>query len=107
MHDMNTHPIFTIAFVFTLPPTPTPVPTLTPTPTAVKACGAAGRAEDALSLLDTIRTGGGGEGGGAVRPDVFCFNVCIGACVKGGLYERALDLLGEMRAEGVVPDVVR
>ena len=71
---------------------------------SVKACGAADQAEEALALLDVMRKGGEE---GAVRPDAFCFNVCISACMKGGLHDRAKVLLGEMRSEGVMPDVVR
>lgn len=61
----------------------------------------ANQAEDAIALLDAMRRGT------AVRPDVFCYNVCIGACGKVGSYERALSLLGEMRVDGITPDVVR
>lgn len=69
----------------------------------VRACGAAGRPEDALELLDVMRD----EPEGGVRPDTFCFNVCISAVGKAGLHEKALSLLREMRSEGVKPDVFR
>ena len=89
---------------------------------AVRACRAAGQAEEALSLLEAMRREKPAAGAGAVaeaeaeagvnlspvlRPDAFCFNICIDACAKGGLHERALALLGEMRLDGVAPDVVR
>lgn len=85
----------------------------------VRACRAAGRTEEALSLLETMRRsakgererGGDAESGeakaSALRPDAFCFNICIDACAKGRLHERARALLGVMRSDGVAPDVIR
>lgn len=71
----------------------------------VRACGAAGKAEEALSLLDSMLEKKNGEGG--LQPDAFCFNVCISAADKAGLYEKAMSLLTEMQSAGVKPDVVR
>ncbi|CAM9860481.1 unnamed protein product, partial [Ectocarpus sp. 12 AP-2014] len=86
---------------------------------AMRACRAAGRTEEALSLLETMRRSARGErerGSDAesgeeaklasLRPDAFCFNICIDACAKGRLHEKAKALLGVMRSDGVAPDVV-
>lgn len=80
----------------------------------MKACAVADQANHALALLSSMR---GKEVGtvpvlrpgwpAEVRPDAFCFNVCISACAKAGMANRALVLLSEMRSEGVLPDVVR
>lgn len=55
--------------------------------------------------------GGDAESGEAkassLRPDAFCFNICIDACAKGRLHEKARALLGVMRSDGVAPDVIR
>lgn len=41
----------------------------------------------------------------AIRPDVFTFSTAITACANAGQRRRALALLEDMRAEGVVPNV--
>merc|ERR1711865_370939 len=41
-----------------------------------------------------------------VQPNVISFNAAISACEKGGKWERALELLQEMRQSGVQPDVI-
>lgn len=79
----------------------------------VKACAVADQAEKALALLSAMRGKELGTVAAAttvapeVRPDAFCFNVCISACAKAGMPDRALALLSEMRSDGVLPDVVR
>ena len=43
--------------------------------------------------------------GGEVAPNLICYNAGISACGEGWAWERALGLLGEMRARGVPPAV--
>lgn len=83
----------------------------------MRACGRAGRAHDAILLLESMKAearerrekfdGRAPAGDGVVGPDAFCYNVCISAAEKGGLYDRASSLLEEMRSEGIKPDVYR
>jgi pentatricopeptide repeat protein len=48
---------------------------------------------------------GGGAGDGGVEPEVITCSAAISACEKGGQWEKVLQLLEEMRAKGVKPDV--
>lgn len=40
------------------------------------------------------------------EPDSFTYNSMISSCVKGGEGKRALDILEEMRIQGLVPYVI-
>lgn len=42
---------------------------------------------------------------GLLRPDAGSFVAAIGACAAGGLWQRAISLLGEMLQDGIVPTV--
>jgi len=45
-------------------------------------------------------------GAGAVQPTLQLYTVAMRLCNKGGLWERALGLMAEMRAAGVAPNVI-
>lgn len=51
------------------------------------------RWREALATLDRMRSTG-------IPPDVYSFNSAISACGRGGMCQRALDLLAEMEYEG-------
>jgi pentatricopeptide repeat domain-containing protein 1 len=57
-----------------------------------------------------IREGAAVAGGDAqakgLEPDVITYNATTSACKKGGQWEKALQLLEEMRAKGLEPDVI-
>ena len=66
-----------------------------------KSIGSLGRASkvvQALECLKEMRHKG-------LKPNTITYNAAISACEKGQRWERALDLLGEMR-RGVAPDVI-
>jgi pentatricopeptide repeat protein len=60
----------------------------------VAAHSLAGDAPEALRVRARMQRAGG-------RPGVHLYNALIAACERGGLYERALDLLRSMRRDGV------
>ncbi|CAN0110586.1 unnamed protein product, partial [Ectocarpus sp. 12 AP-2014] len=66
--------------------------------TAMKAVGAAGQWEIAVSLLVELRELEG------VSPDVYVYTAAISACSTAGRWEEALDLEGEMRRRGIKPN---
>eukprot|EP00903_Cladosiphon_okamuranus_P022059 g20286.t1 len=66
---------------------------------AVGAFAKAGRWEDALGVLGTMRERG-------VRPNEFTYNQAISACGNGGAWQWAVYLLKAMPTVGLLPDVV-
>jgi pentatricopeptide repeat protein len=42
-----------------------------------------------------------------LAPELITYNAAISACEKGALWRRALELLDQMRARGLEPDVIR
>eukprot|EP00903_Cladosiphon_okamuranus_P011015 g10404.t1 len=65
---------------------------------AMKAVGAAGQWEVAVSLLGELRELEG------VAPDVYVYTTAIAACSTAGRWEEALSLEGEMRRNGIKPN---
>ena len=61
----------------------------------IAACGKAGQADLALSLLSAMRTAG-------VEPNVVVYNAALNACDKSGRPEQALALLDEIKSSGSV-----
>ena len=65
---------------------------------AMWASGRAGETDVALGILDRMRERG-------VAADAHAYSAALGACRKGGRWQRACDLLGEMREiDGVEPN---
>ena len=56
--------------------------------------------EQAVELLRSSKSKYG------VDPDVITYNAAISACEKGWQWERALELLEEMKSSGIEPDVI-
>ncbi|WP_390623066.1 hypothetical protein ACEQUB_p00817 (plasmid) [Ralstonia syzygii] len=61
----------------------------------ISACEAAGRADEALALLDEFKAMGGDDP--VMRPNVVTYSAAISACEKAGWADEALALLGELK----------
>ncbi|BEU73771.1 hypothetical protein MAFF211271_33260 (plasmid) [Ralstonia syzygii subsp. indonesiensis] len=61
----------------------------------ISACEAAGRADEALALLDAFKAMGGDDP--VMRPNVVTYSAAISACEKAGWADEALALLGELK----------
>lgn len=55
------------------------------------AVASSGRWEEALALLDVMRSE-------SVPPDHFAFGAAVNACAKGGQWQRAVELLDQVRS---------
>mmetsp|Transcript_15637 Transcript_15637/g.33842 ORF Transcript_15637/g.33842 Transcript_15637/m.33842 type:complete len:1028 (-) Transcript_15637:2196-5279(-) len=66
---------------------------------AISACASAGRWEEALDLLATMK-----KGGPKTRPNKITYTAAISACGRAGEYEHALRLFEDMRNDGIAAD---
>lgn len=68
---------------------------------AISCCGAEGRWEEALELMDRMR-----KGGPRTRPNRVAYTAAISACGRSGEYTNALRLFRDMKDEGLAADIV-
>jgi len=72
---------------------------------AISACARAPgghRWQDGIRLLDEMRSSTGPD----CAPDVMAYTAAIAGCSEAGEYATAMSLIGEMRREGIRPNVV-
>lgn len=68
---------------------------------AISCCGAEGRWEEALHLIELMQ-----QGGPRTRPNKIAYTAAIASCGKAGQVEHALRLFRQMREEGFAADRV-
>jgi pentatricopeptide repeat protein len=66
---------------------------------AISCCGAEGRWEEALELMEQMR-----QGGARTRPNKVSYTAAITACGRAGKAEDAIRLFRIMKKEGLSPD---
>lgn len=68
---------------------------------AISCCGAEGRWEEALQLLDRME-----DGGPRTRPNKIAYSAAISSCGKAGQVDHAIRLFRQMRDQGISADRV-
>ena len=69
---------------------------------AINACGAAGRWEEAVDLIQAMKE----DGNRGNRPNKVTYTSAIVACGNSGQWDAAFDLFNEMKQDGIQPDLV-
>mmetsp|Transcript_9130 Transcript_9130/g.18876 ORF Transcript_9130/g.18876 Transcript_9130/m.18876 type:complete len:596 (-) Transcript_9130:525-2312(-) len=69
---------------------------------AISTCGAAGRWEEAMHLINTMKA----DGDRGIKPNRFAYTSAITACGNSGEWEPALKLFNDMKLDGLQPDLV-
>eukprot|EP00980_Cylindrotheca_fusiformis_P013676 scaffold3515_cov126-Cylindrotheca_fusiformis.AAC.25 len=68
---------------------------------AISCCGAEGRWEEALKLIEVMK-----QGGPRTRPNKIAYTAAIGACGRAGESTKALELFQSMKEDGLSADRV-